>query len=66
MNENTEKRGGFRINAKRPSKNWKPLNLKIDADLSDYLDSLCVIKGDKTKIIETLLRELKTKNESSL
>lgn len=61
MSEKIEKRGGANRNQGRHAKNWKPLNLKIDADLSDFLDSLCVKKGDKTRLIEILINQLKLK-----
>lgn len=47
----------------RSQKDWKPLNLKIDTGLWLYLNSLCSKKGDKTKVIETLIREHKAKND---
>lgn len=39
-------------------KGLKLLSVKIDPELSDYLDSLCVKKGDKKKIVEDLIRHL--------
>lgn len=62
MSEKIENRGGSNRGQGRHAKNWKSLNIKIDAELSDYLDSLCVKKGDKTRIIEDLLRFLQSKN----
>jgi hypothetical protein len=64
MKEIIENRGGANRGQGRYAKNWKPLNLKINADLSDFLDSLCGKKGDKTKIIEDLIRFLQSKNGS--
>ena len=62
--EKIEKRGGSGRGQGRHAKNWKPLNVKIDANLSDYLDTLCVKKGDKTRIIEDLLQFLQSKHGS--
>jgi len=59
MSEKIENRGGSNRGQGRHAKNWKPLNLKIDAELSDYLDNLSLKKGDKTLIVETFLRALK-------